>query len=159
MAGGVGSSSAGPPRSVTEPCPCVRRPADNACGGGNGGSEQRHRSQVGPLRVSPCPRLAQEHPSPGGAEPQGAAEPWPDPGPMHPGQMDPGHGRPNFLACLGCVGRVGIVLGCLYMSCSESNASYLFTWKLPLCGIKLYNPCEVIKQVCFLQQGCEGDIS
>ena len=77
MAGGVGSSSAGPPRSVTDACPCVRRPADNACGGGNGGSEQRHRSQVGPLRVSPCPRLAQEHPSPGRAEPQGAAEPWP----------------------------------------------------------------------------------
>ena len=69
-AGGVGSSAVGPPRSVTEPCTRVRRPADDACGGGNGGSKQWHRSQVGPLRVSPCPGLAQEHPSPGQAEPR-----------------------------------------------------------------------------------------
>lgn len=53
MAGGdlwlgvrAGVRCAGPLRSVTVPCPCARRPAENACGGGDGGGKQQHQSQV-----------------------------------------------------------------------------------------------------------------
>lgn len=74
MAGGdlwlgvrAGVRCVGPLRSVTVPCPCARRPAENAFGGGDGGGKQRHQSQVSPRRVSLSPRLAQEHPSPGTA--------------------------------------------------------------------------------------------
>ena len=35
----------------------------------------------------------------------------------------------NLLACLGCTEWI-IILGSIYMGCSESNASYLFPWKL-----------------------------
>lgn len=93
-------------RSVTVPCPCAHRLADDACGGGNGGGEQRHQSQVSPLRVSLSPR----HPFPRSIRPQAGPSLWeqlsrgPGRGTVQPGQMGPQHGRANFWLLRAVVG-------------------------------------------------------